>query len=128
MAEEKTRIDELTEAWQARGLKYDDAAEFINLLLEALEPEESLTEPAAPGSLDHLEILMERQTDVLYKLLTNSGRSEDLLREMLESLARIEESLIVAKPCDHEWVTVVSRSRGPMSTVCRLCGKQVPLT
>lgn len=224
-----TRLDELTEQWQTRGLKYDDAAEFINLLLaerkdlcsgphltlasteellEALErlelnpatgarvammltlhelrrewirrkeqtvddpnapftqeypatPDESFaieegstlssgaearervaatwelldeplrsriveeaaahmtitcidefahtgdTEPAAPGSLDHLEILAERR--------------EDLLREMLESLSRIEEALIVAKPpswkeCDHAWVETTGGKR------CSVCG------
>lgn len=131
MAEEKTRIDELTEQWRARGLKYDDAAEFINLLLKERSgvtitcidefARTGDTKPAATGSLDHLEILMERQADVLYKLLTNSGRREDLLREMLESLGRIEEALIVAKPpswkeCDHEWVETTGGKR------CNKCG------
>ena len=79
------------------------------------------TEPAAPGPLDHLEILAERRESILYKLLTNSRRSEDLLREMLESLGRIEESLIVAKlpswkECDHAWVETTGGKR------CTVCG------
>jgi hypothetical protein len=169
-----TRLDELTEQWQARGLKYDDAAEFINLLLERLDgsgPENPVDEappvhegwriidrPAdrgqdrgpdwpdakpkcdmecenvysdrtcpigwrPPSDLDHLEILAERRESILYKLLTNSGRQEDLLREMLESLGRIEESLIVAKPpswkeCDHAWVETTG---GKRCTVCGVC-------
>ena len=75
------------------------------------EPETGCDEPAAPVNLEHLEILAERR--------------EDLLREMLESLGRIEESLIVVKPeCKHEWL-----GDNAHRAVCRKCGATVmPLT
>jgi hypothetical protein len=81
------------------------------------EAEMAAKNPCAYGVPSHRPTA----TSVSYEMLSNLGRQENLLREMLESLGRIEESLIVSKPaCVHEWL-----GDNAHRAVCRKCGTTV---
>ncbi|MCK9629610.1 MAG: hypothetical protein M0R37_13595, partial [Bacteroidales bacterium] len=100
---ERVRVDD---AWIANTAR-SSVTELFDLDAFKAWAAESKRKREAKCDLDHLEILAERR--------------EDLLREMLESLSRIEESLIVAKPpswkeCDHAWVETTGGKR------CNICG------
>lgn len=117
---ERVRVDD---AWIEKTAR-SSVTELFDVGAFKAWAAESKRKREAKCDLDHLEILAERRESILYKLLTNSGRSEDLLREMLESLGRIEESLIVSKPpswkeCDHAWVETTGGKR------CSVCGVRI---